>query len=92
MKGSTQTKGQLLTKKAEAYKKLLDALEAKLPKAPTDTIDPGMKKKLITTTKELNQRLEKLKNPYDETAQKLIPPLLKRSKTIKEKLEKLKKD
>jgi hypothetical protein len=86
----TQTKSQL-TKKAEYAKKILDALEAKLPKAPTDTIEPGMKKKIIATTKELNERLEKLKNPFDETAQKLIRPLLKRSKTIEEKLEKLEK-
>jgi hypothetical protein len=85
---TTQTKSQL-TKNAEYAKKILDALEAKLPKAPTDTIEPGMKKKIIATTKELNERLEKLKNPFDETAQKLIPPLLKRSKTIEEKLEKI---
>ena len=67
VKGSAQTKGQLLT----TYKKLLDALEAKLPKAPTDTIEPGMKKTIIATTKELNERLEKLKNPSDEDSAKI---------------------
>ena len=87
VKGSAQTKGQLLT----TYKKLLDALEAKLPKAPTDTIEPGMKKTIIATTKELNERLEKLKNSSEkETAQKLIQPLLKRSRTIGKNAEKIK--
>lgn len=73
-------------KKSEEQLKKLEILAQLLPKAPNSK--PDVKNKIISTTEELREKLNKLKEETkDKKILEAIPNLLKRSKTVEDKLK-----